>query len=903
MSKHSTERPAGPRLEPLPADQNPAPGRYAAVDVSPEPIFGPDQLGGYKGAVEDLTRMASMQDSSARIFEVLQAWEARLFSRGYQFLTNGARGMGLYGGAGAATPASIMATGNAMKLFPVNVYGAREDKITAALGREVPGLKFMPKDPDSPPDQTAAEEANRYVKVWQLDSDIKSVLARVCRYFYTDGRAVLWTRSVADQQRWGAETPEQEPVFGAGQAEGVTPETELEASGGGAAQNGLAGSAASAPQTGGADAAESEGAAESEDAARGEGFASGEDFASASEPEEPADTPAICEITSAYGVLESKVPIYADDIYEMGWVRISTEQDVDILRERYPWVADKIEAGQSSGGGSDSFDRMARINVRMAVQNSSATGESCMKDATETHTWFRPSQYHAIQDKHTRAVFFENFPDGLRVTHAGSQLALVRNECLDDHIEIRHPRVSDGQSRRSIGANYLPLQKILNQNIGLLVRYFVGCVPRRFAASGPIDVEAINQQTNDPARITPVMLEAGQRIQDITGIENVPTPTTGLMEFVQWLVNGAPEAMDGATPAMFGQGQTGTVGEAALNRDQSLQVFSAPWSQICQGLARSATQAAKAAALNRKTRIRSRTPGRQRLVVELENLRGDALCYAESLEIPQTLAEQEAQTAALIQASSSVELYRSIVNDVQNLPYFAQMPSLSGLHLPGLGAVEKQQGEFELLTSTGPIENPAIAELEEQILQLRQLIARGLTHPEAQTPQGQQTLVRLQQQLPQLESRLQQLRSTQPLVSSVPVAQDGSENHAVEAAITLAKLNSPEGRKFKNGTPEQQAVYQNLLLHWRQHEEMAEKLTPVQLLPVKASATVAVDKLPPAVQAEALTALGVAAKPEDFIPQTQMVPHETTVERIGIDPNGTPVKVKTSAINRSGRLR
>ena len=881
MSQHSAERPAGLRLEPLSADQNPAPGRYAAVDVSPEPMFGPDQLGGYKSAIEDLTRMASMQDSSARIFEVLQAWEARLFSRGYQFLTNGARGMGLYGGAGAATPASIMATGNAMKLFPVNVYGAREDKITAALGREVPGLKFMPKDPDSPPDQTAAEEANRYVKVWQLDSDIKSVLARICRYFYTDGRVVLWTRSVADQQRWGAETPDKDPVFGAGQAEGVTPETELE-------------------ESGSAAAADSEGRAEDQGPAAGEDSASGEGPASTSpsEPEEPAETPAICEITSAYGVLESKVPIYADDIYEMGWVRIAMEQDVDILRERYPWVADKIEAG-----GGDQFDRMARINVRLAVQNSSATGESCMKDATETHTWFRPSQYHAIQDKHTRAVLFENFPDGLRVTHAGSQLALVRNECLDDHIEIRHPRVSDGQSRRSIGANYLPLQKILNQNIGLLVRYFVGCVPRRFAASGPIDVEAINQQTNDPARITPVMLEAGQRIQDITGIENVPTPTTGLMEFVQWLVNGAPEAMDGATPAMFGQGQTGTVGEAALNRDQSLQVFSAPWSQICQGLARAATQAARAAALNRKTRIRSRTPGQQRLVVELENLRGDALCYAESLEIPQTLAEQEAQTAALIQASSNVELYRSIVNDVQNLPYFAQMPSLSGLHIPGLGAVEKQQGEFELLTSTGPIENPAIAELEEQILPLRQLIARGLTHPEAQTPQGQQTLAQLQQQLPQLESRLQQLKATQPLVSSVPVAQDGSENHAVEAAITLAKLNSPEGRKFKNGTPEQQAVYQNLLLHWRQHEAMAEKLTPVQPLPVKASATVAVDKLPPNVQAEALTALGVAAKPEDFIPQTEMVPHETTVEQIGIDPNGTPVKVKTSAINRSGRLR
>jgi hypothetical protein len=848
-------------LEPLPNDPDHVPGRYAAIDVSPEPMFGPDQLGAYKSAVEELTTSATRTDSSSRIFEILQAWEARLFSRGYQFLTTGNKGIGLYGGPGNVSPSSIMAAGNAMKLFPVNVYGAREDKIIAAGSREIPGLKFSPKDPDSPPDQSTADESDNYLKVWLLDSDIKGVVAKIWRYFYTDETSLLWTASWADQQRWGTEQPEEEKVYGAGETEGVTPETELEGS---------------------------------ESASDGEEDPDGEN----STTDVAEERPAVCELTKSFGILERKVPIYADSVIDMGYVRIATEADVDILKERYPWIEDKIEAGQSVAGSSDQYDRMARINVRLAVQTSTASGETFLKDATETHTWFRPSQYRMIKDKSVRQVFYDNFPDGLRVTHAGSELAFVRNESMDDHIAIVHAKEGDGQNRRAIGANYLPLQKILNQNIGLLVKYFVGCVPRRFAAEGPIDVTAMNQQANDPSITTPVLLEPMQTIDQVTGIEKVPQPTSGLMEFVQWLVDGAPEVMDGATPAMFGQGETGTVGEATLNRDQSLQVFSQPWGQTCIGLATAATQAAKSAALNRKTNIRSRTPGQNKLTVELKNLQGHALCAPVSLEIPQTLAEQEAQTAQLVEQSPNVELYKAIVNDPLNLPLFAQMPSLKGLNIPGLDAVEKQQGEFEVLTDGGPLENPAVLEANQQIAKLQTLLEQGATHPEAQTPEGQALMQRIPQQIAALQ---QQVATLPPLVSSVTVAQDGSENHAVEAAVVLGMLNSPEGRKYKNGDGDQKLVYQNLKLHWQEHEAMAKKLTPVPPLPVKASATVAIDKLPPNVQAQALQAMGVAATPDDFTSQ-ELVPHEVTVEKEGVDANGVPVKQKISTVNPGGKL-
>jgi len=871
-------------LIPLPDDPENVPGKYAAIDVSPEPMFGPDQLGSYKTAIEQLTQSATRTDSSSRIFEVLQAWEARLFSRGYHFLTTGSKGMGIYGGVGTSTPNSIMATANAMKLFPVNVYGAREDKIVAAGSREIPGLKFGPKDPDSPPDQTAADESDSYLSIWTLDSNIKGAVAKIWRYFYTDETAILWTASWADQQRWGTEKPEKQDVFGVGEAEGVTPETEMLGDG----ADGEAGetNAGLGEMTG--DAGETQGGPDSAD-----------DAVSSPLVEESSEKPAICELTKVYGILEAKRPIYCDEIHEMGYVRLAGEVDVDILRERYPWIEDKIEAGKSVAGSSDQYDRMARINVRLAVQNSTASGETFEKDATETHTWFRPSQYRMIKDKATRKVFYDNFPKGLRVTHAGSELAFVRNESMDDHITIVHSKEGDGQNRRAIGGNYLPLQKILNQNISLLVRYFVGCVPRRYAAEGPLDVAAMNQTTNDPSLITPVVLEAGQKIGDLTGMDNVPQPTTGLMEFVQWLVDGAPEVMDGATPAMFGQGETGTVGEATLNRDQSLQVFSAPWAQTCIGLANAATQAAKCAADNRIANIRSRTPGQGKLTVELANLKGDALCAPVSLEIPQTLAEQEAQMAQLVEQSPNVAIYQAIVSDPENLPIFSEMPSLSRLHIPGLDAVEKQQGEFELLTASGPLENPELLEAQQQMEQLKQHIAQGQSDPEAATPQGRQMMQQLTAQLQQLT---QAAAALPPQVSSVPVAQDGSENHVIEAAITLAKLNSPEGRKLKNGDDEQKAVFLNLKLHWQEHEAMAKKLTPVQPLPVKASASVAVDKLPPNVQAQALQAMGVEATPDDFTSKDELVPHEVTVEKEGVDAQGVPVKQKISTVNPGGKL-
>jgi hypothetical protein len=353
--------------------------------------------------------------------------------------------------------------------------------------------------------------------------------------------------------------------------------------------------------------------------------------------------------------------------------------------------------------------------------------------------------------------------------------------------------------------------------------------------------------------------------------------------------------MDGMSPAMFGMEDADTYGATKLNRDQALQVLSMPYSQATLAFAKAAEQAVQCAAQNRVAGIQSSIPGQDKLEIEISKLQGNALCYPESMEIPQTIAEQEAQMAELLENGKNVQLYAAITNDPRNLTHMAKFPSLAGLEIPGLDAVEEQQGEFDLLMQSGPQPNPQLAQMQQQLQAITSQLQQGVTHPEAQTPEGQQAMQALQQQAQQLQ---QQMQSLPPQVSSVQVAQNGSQNHAIHSAITLGMMNSAEGRKLKNGTPEQQAIFQNLELHWQEHEQMKAKLTPVPPIDAKFSVSAAIDKAPPEVQAQAWAALGVQAQPADWESADQLVPHEVVTEKEGVDAQGVPVRQKISMVGK-----
>jgi hypothetical protein len=391
--------------------------------------------------------------------------------------------------------------------------------------------------------------------------------------------------------------------------------------------------------------------------------------------------------------------------------------------------------------------------------------------------------------------------------------------------------------------------------------------------------------------------DKGLKINDITGVESVPVPNDSLLTFIQWLIQGGPEAMDGGSPAAFGEADgsedQGVFKTTRLKRDQAMQVWSMPWGALCEAVCAISQQAVESAAANRIADFSASLPGQKKLKIELSKLQGNVLVQPESLEIPQTLAEQEEEMTDLLTQSSNVALYQQIMMDPRNLSVFSKFPSLKELNIPNADQVEAQQGEFEILMRSGPVPNPQLEPLQQQSAAIAQQITEGQTHPEAQTPEGQQAMQALQQAAQQLQ---QQMQAMPPQVSTVPIAQDNSENHMIHAAITLGMLTSPTGRKLKHGNEDQQAIWQNLKLHWQEHMNMLKQLQPPKEMDFKGSVTIDPSKFPPQAQSEMFEAMGLEVPPYSLQPQDAT--HEITTEKEGVDASGTPVKQKVSVVGK-----
>ena len=774
-----------------------------------------------RGAVEDLIKGTERSDSAARIWEVLLAWEQRLFRRNVQFMNAGVRGWGLAAGPAGNTGAALIQHQNSSKLFSCNVFGSRHKKITALLSREVPPCEVVPEDDQDTDDKQAAQESVSYLKAFREQAKVRRRMADVAGYLYTDGTAISLMYTVADR-KYGQEIDEDgDPV------------------------------------------------------------------------------PARREEVEIGGKLEWKRPIMADALEDMGWIRGSREHNRNELRARYPWVRDKI-AGGASKDAMGQLDRIARANVRLIVQSSSTDGEAYQQDTTESVYFFRPYQYEGIGDEQMREMLYDEFPTGLEVWLAGGEIGLVREGSMDEHVAISHATPGDGQNRESIGTNYLPLQKILNATISLYDRYLRGGVARRWAGEPVIDTDALNRQANDPGKVSPFDLQwcidHAVDPAKITFVENVPQPNDAMLSYIQWLIQGAPEAMDGGSPAVFGieadAESKGTFGEARLDRDQALQVFSLPWGDMAMQVACISHQAIKSAAGNRVADFSVGLPS-ERVRVQVGKLKGNVLVWSTSTEIPPTLAEQQAEIGQMLQSMGTVPFYAQILSDPRNLELMRRMPSLTGMKIPGLDDVERQIEDNQKLLGASPLPNPQVAQIQEQIQQLDQQAEQAAAA--TQDPaQRQQIVQQAQQQVAQLT---QQLQALPPLIPSIQPSQDASQDHQIRAAIALSEMKSARGKAAQNGDNEQKQGFLNLALNWQAHATMAQKLTPPPQVEMRASVTIDPTKLPPAAQAIAFERLGFQMPPVAL--QTQDQDHEITEETEGVNPEtGVPTKRKVSVVGK-----
>ena len=816
-----------------PEDPNDSPlGVYAPFPFSPEPFATLSDTA--RGALIGLDDICTKCDVAARRLEVEQAWEALHFERGYQHLLRGKRGGWELPGGGQGKKSNER---NHNSIYDTNVYGPKGDIIVAALSREVPKVEFSPANPEWGPDKIAAEEADRFKDIWARNNNLHDLLVKCARVFWNEDRALMWTRYELNGQKYGFEEDQTTPTV---------PQDELNPP-----------DDKPTGQEGQEDFLEvtesnSEGGNDIDDLLTQSGVGNG------------GKKPLGREVTTVHGKLDHKVPISVDDFSEMTFVQLMLDYDVALVRGMFPWIANKITVG-SDGLSETQLDRIARENVRQAVLGAFVTGDSLSRHTTVKFTWMRPSMFldKSVSDE-AKAELLEAFPNGCLMARAGAEFAFARNESMDDHLVIGHPSAGKGQNRRAMGTALISVQKRINDWVDLLDDFFKRTVPKKWMNSEAFDMDAISKEPNVPGSTGPFQVQPGLTTMDqYIFVEPTPQAQPALPDFIKWFVTTLSEEISGALPSLFGNA-TGenTVGNAVIQRDQALQRVGCPWNNIQDMFATSAGQAVKCAAECRDGKeVTQSIPGRGNVSVNTANLLGgNVLCYPESNpSLPETEEQKAVKIMGLIDKANlnPGSPFAQWVFSPSNLAETASALRMKNYKVAGASSVTKQRNEFETLLRGVPQQNPQLLSMQAAMEEAKAGMAQAQQTGQPIPPEAQGMMQQLQQAT----------QGMPPQVSSVPVAPDESENHAIEANECFEWMNSIEGQKFKNGTPEQRLGFQNVHLHWAEHVAMAKKIAAANKLPDKPpseSISVDVSKMPGPIASQALAKMGIQSTPDMF---------------------------------------
>lgn len=553
------------------------------------------------------------------------------------------------------------------------------------------------------------------------------------------------------------------------------------------------------------------------------------------------------------GKLEFKCPINAQYQTDFPWIQYSKEYDYAYAKAMFPEHSDEIKPG-GAGAGENELDRIARINACLALEASYVTGDSMVRNCTVQRTWMRPSWFMEIKDQEIREEFFTQFPEGCLAIYAGDCAVLARNENMDDHCTTVVAGPGSGMNRMSLMDKVKSLQKRVNKWIDLFDEYQVRTVPSRIVDVDMYNMEALQDQAAGVGDFIGVKRQgsegAARPLSDSIFVEPTPTHQPSLVQGIQMFLTDLPQLLSGALPSLFGSQSNNDANNQSsgvalgIQRDQALARLGTPWHNIQLGLCSVYRQAVQLAAQCRKEPIR--TPGEpgEAVRIELSDLKGNVMVYpADDPDVPESWNQKQARYQGMIAEAATNPAIAALLANPVNAKLAHDAAGMTEFIIPQADSWDKQMGELSILLKTGPVPNPAKIQAQQQLAQMALAAQAG-----AQVDPNQAMQL------------TQQMAAMPDMVSTVQIDPQCDDN-ATEAACCLHIINGPEGRKLRNGTTAERDSFQNLRLHYLEHDAEAKKeVPPAPQKPMSVSANL--KDMPPNAAAAELNKRGLPATPQ-----------------------------------------
>ena len=605
-----------------------------------------------QNALLELVQEAQRQDMYQRRIEVISDRKQRFYERGIQHIYyHFGTGAFIQGAPGAIVPApdgqGEVQCGQYVENY--NIFARALQIIIARLSENPVGVDFQADQADKPEDLQAAEAAEAFCILYDRNNNRNDLVISILRMMGLSGRVVTWTRTIADEQKFGtdeADNPKRVQITTVyGKLESKVP---IMAQG--------------------------------------------------------IEHWPYCILTEDPHVFEAKMdhPKFADKIVEQGDDGIA-----DTQFERMARIG-ALQGQSSSFQITDTYNYY--LERKFAFFRPMMFVASCLDNPYEDegHLTNEAGDAWTLRD-----ALHEAFPDGAQCTFIGQQYVASRNCCMDDELRVGFPYAGDGMSRPSIMDPAIPIQDDFNDDRNNFHQAKIFGWPSTWLNEDYANLAAINSQEAAPYcfRAPKDRMNRGMKMSDYAWREPDPSIPASFSQDMEWMVVWLLQFILAIPSAFQGQSSTDqkTASGYSMAIQQALGQQGVIWRSVVQLMSEVYQQAAVLASKDNKNDKPIVIPGPdgQKVTVSLGDLgKGKFHCHPDiDSGYPESTVQKRGTFLQVLQiAASNPILAQALFQSPDNWDFFARTMGIPEITLPEAKSRRKQIAEIELLLAQEPVE-------------------------------------------------------------------------------------------------------------------------------------------------------------------------------------------------------
>lgn len=433
--------------------------------------------------------------------------------------------------------------------FVANIYRAHGESIIAALGAQVPGVRFPPDDAENDNDLSTSQVYNKIADLIQRHNRFKILFLRALFYLWNQGLVFAYHAPRSDKVFGEINIPNYEDSMvcdNCGSKKELEPEDE--------AVEGLP-----CPDC-------------------------GQPMHKAQTMTGSTPVPKSRVMIDLYGPLFVKVSYQISQQKETPYLILNQDRHKAFLKHIFPHCSDAIDEDRGEQG---LYERMARTPSSYSSYNTIDENRDMM---THKRCWLRYWAFEVLgkeQEKEKKQLQ-KLFPNGARVEQVGTKYACSRNEDLDKYWKTGQCGLTQFIHSDPMGQPLIPIQEMTNVHLNLTQETIEHGIPSSFADSRVLNFEVYARHEARPGMVYPARAVPGQRLGDSFYESSRATLSKEVAEFASDLEK-LGQFVSGSFPSIYGgaaEGKSRTASEYNMSRQMALQRLSIAWALISDWVAR-----------------------------------------------------------------------------------------------------------------------------------------------------------------------------------------------------------------------------------------------------------------------------------------------------------------------------